>query len=124
MTGAIVNKFLEVFGLPENDDEEEYMDEEYIDEEEIDEPSIRIVVSDVTLLTIESTFSELIITSLNSLLFAVNNPAKSFINIFPLFVQFLNLANMYCKFRCSKVFLNTKRNKESCGGLNCINFGK
>ena len=41
MAGAIVNKFLEVFGLPEND-EEEYMDEEeYIDEEEIDEPSIR-----------------------------------------------------------------------------------
>ena len=41
MAGAIVNKFLEVFGLPESDDEEEYMDEEYIDEEEIDEPSIR-----------------------------------------------------------------------------------
>ena len=41
MAGAIVNKFLEVFGLPENDDEEEYMDEDYIDEEEIDEPSIR-----------------------------------------------------------------------------------
>ena len=42
MAGAIVNKFLEVFGLPENDDnEEEYMDEEYIDEEEYDEPSIR-----------------------------------------------------------------------------------
>ena len=37
MTGAIVNKFLEVFGLPENNDDEE----EYIDEEEIDEPSIR-----------------------------------------------------------------------------------
>lgn len=33
MAGAIVNKFLEVFGLPEND---EY-DEEYIDEEDIDE---------------------------------------------------------------------------------------
>ena len=42
MTGAIVNKFLEVFGLPDNDEnEEEYMDEEYIDEEEIDEPSIK-----------------------------------------------------------------------------------
>ena len=41
MAGAIVNKFLEVFGLPENDDEEEYMDEEYIDEEEIEEPSVR-----------------------------------------------------------------------------------
>ena len=41
MAGAIVNKFLEVFGLPENDDEEEYMDEEYIDDEEIDEPSVR-----------------------------------------------------------------------------------
>ena len=40
MAGAIVNKFLEVFGLPEND-EEEYMDEEYIDEEEIEEPSVR-----------------------------------------------------------------------------------
>ena len=42
MAGAIVNKFLEVFGLPENDEnEEEYMDEEYIDEEEIDEPRER-----------------------------------------------------------------------------------
>ena len=41
MAGAIVNKFLEVFGLPENDDvEDEYMDEEYI-EEEIDEPKER-----------------------------------------------------------------------------------
>ena len=28
MAGAIVNKFLEVFGLPENDDEEEYIDDE------------------------------------------------------------------------------------------------
>ena len=37
MAGAIVNKFLEVFGLPENDDEEEYMDEEYLDEEETEE---------------------------------------------------------------------------------------
>lgn len=36
MAGAIVNKFLEVFGLPENDDEE-YMDEEYLDEEETEE---------------------------------------------------------------------------------------
>ena len=36
MAGAIVNKFLEVFGLPDNDEnEEEYMDEEYIEEEEI-----------------------------------------------------------------------------------------
>ena len=34
MTGAIVNKFLEVFGLPENDENnEEYIDEE-IDEEQ------------------------------------------------------------------------------------------
>ena len=42
MAGAIVNKFLEVFGLPENDEnEEEYMDEEYIDDEEIDEPRER-----------------------------------------------------------------------------------
>ena len=42
MAGAIVNKFLEVFGLPENDEnEEDYMDEEYIDEEEIDEPRER-----------------------------------------------------------------------------------
>ena len=42
MAGAIVNKFLEVFGLPENDEnEEEYMDEEYIDDEEIEEPSVR-----------------------------------------------------------------------------------
>ena len=40
MAGAIVNKFLEVFGLPENDDEEEYMDEEYIDEEEVEEPKV------------------------------------------------------------------------------------
>lgn len=38
MAGAIVNKFLEVFGLPENDEnEEEYIDEEYIDEEETEE---------------------------------------------------------------------------------------
>ena len=38
MAGAIVNKFLEVFGLPENDEnEEEYMDEEYMDEEESEE---------------------------------------------------------------------------------------
>ena len=42
MTGAIVNKFLEVFGLPDNDEnEEEYMDEEYIEEEEIEEPRER-----------------------------------------------------------------------------------
>ena len=41
MAGAIVNKFLEVFGLPDNEDEEEYVDEEYIDEEEIDEPRER-----------------------------------------------------------------------------------
>ena len=34
MAGAIVNKFLEVFGLPENDDEEEYMDDEEIEEPE------------------------------------------------------------------------------------------
>ena len=41
MAGAIVNKFLEVFGLPENDDiEEEYIDEEYM-EEEIEEPKER-----------------------------------------------------------------------------------
>lgn len=34
MAGAIVNKFLEVFGLPENDEnDEEYVDEEYVDEE-------------------------------------------------------------------------------------------
>ena len=38
MAGAIVNKFLEVFGLPENDEnDEEYMDEEYMDEEENEE---------------------------------------------------------------------------------------
>lgn len=37
MAGAIVNKFLEVFGLPENDEnEEEYIDEE-IDEEQEEE---------------------------------------------------------------------------------------
>ena len=42
MAGAIVNKFLEVFGLPDNDEnEEEYMDEEYIEEEEIEEPRER-----------------------------------------------------------------------------------
>ena len=41
MAGAIVNKFLEVFGLPENDEnEEEYIDEEVIDEE-IEEPEER-----------------------------------------------------------------------------------
>lgn len=38
MAGAIVNKFLEVFGLPENDEnEEEYIDEEEIDEEQEEE---------------------------------------------------------------------------------------
>ena len=37
MAGAIVNKFLEVFGLPENDEnDEEYIDEE-IDEEQDEE---------------------------------------------------------------------------------------
>ncbi len=40
MAGAIVNKFLEVFGLPENDDEEEYIDEEEMDEE-VEEPRER-----------------------------------------------------------------------------------
>ena len=38
MAGAIVNKLLEVFGLPENDEnEEEHIDEELM-EEEIEEP--------------------------------------------------------------------------------------
>jgi len=42
MAGAIVNKFLEVFGLPENDEnEEEYIDEEEYVEEEIEEPRER-----------------------------------------------------------------------------------
>lgn len=40
MAGAIVNKFLEVFGLPENDDEEEYVDDEEV-EEGADEPEVR-----------------------------------------------------------------------------------
>ena len=40
MAGAIVNKFLEVFGLPENDDEEEYIDDEEV-EEGADEPEVR-----------------------------------------------------------------------------------
>ena len=40
MAGAIVNKFLEVFGLPENDDEEEYIDDEEM-EEGADEPEVR-----------------------------------------------------------------------------------
>ena len=39
MAGAIVNKFLEVFGLPEND-EEEYIDDEEV-EEGVDEPEVR-----------------------------------------------------------------------------------
>ena len=39
MAGAIVNKFLEVFGLPEND-EEEYIDDEEV-EEGADEPEVR-----------------------------------------------------------------------------------
>ena len=34
MAGAIVNKFLEVFGVNQNEEDEEYLDEEYIDEEE------------------------------------------------------------------------------------------
>ena len=35
MAGAIVNKFMEMFGIPENDEEneEEYIDEEVTDEE-------------------------------------------------------------------------------------------
>ena len=38
MAGAIVNKFLEVFGLPENDEnDEEYIDEEIDDVEEQEE---------------------------------------------------------------------------------------
>lgn len=38
MAGAIVNKFWEVFGVNQNEeDEEEYMDEEIIDEEEPEE---------------------------------------------------------------------------------------
>ena len=42
MTGAIVNKFWEVFGVNQNEEEdEEYLDEEYIDEEEIEEPRER-----------------------------------------------------------------------------------
>ena len=40
MAGAIVNKFLEVFGLPESNDEEEYLDEEEL-EEELEEPKER-----------------------------------------------------------------------------------
>jgi len=40
MAGAIVNKFLEVFGLPENNDEEEYVDDEEV-EEGADEPEVR-----------------------------------------------------------------------------------
>ena len=40
MTGAIVNKFWEVFGVNQNEEDEEYLDEEYIDEEEIEEPKI------------------------------------------------------------------------------------
>ena len=41
MTGAIVNKFWEVFGINQNEEDEEYLDEEYIDEEEIEEPKER-----------------------------------------------------------------------------------
>jgi len=41
MTGAIVNKFLEVFGLPENDENEEEYIEEELDNEEIEEPEER-----------------------------------------------------------------------------------
>ena len=41
MAGAIVNKFLEVFGLPENNnEEEEYLDEEVMDDE-IEAPEVR-----------------------------------------------------------------------------------
>lgn len=42
MAGAIVNKFLEVFGLPENDEnEEEYVDEEEMEEETDEQPEER-----------------------------------------------------------------------------------
>ena len=37
MTGAIVNKFWEVFGVNQNEEDEEYLDEDYIDEEEREE---------------------------------------------------------------------------------------
>ena len=37
MTGAIVNKFWEVFGVNQNEEDEEYIDEEYIDEEDDEE---------------------------------------------------------------------------------------
>ena len=40
MTGAIVNKFWEVFGINQNEEDEEYLDEEYIDEEEVEEPRV------------------------------------------------------------------------------------
>ena len=53
MAGAIVNKFLEVFGLPENDEnEEEYIDDEELDEE-IDEPTgpAILVVDDLGVIT-------------------------------------------------------------------------
>ena len=41
MTGAIVNKFWEVFGVNQEDDDEEYLDDEYIDDGDIEEPKER-----------------------------------------------------------------------------------
>ena len=41
MTGAIVNKFWEVFGVNQVEEDDEYIDDEYIDDEEIEEPKER-----------------------------------------------------------------------------------
>ena len=41
MAGAIVNKFWEVFGVNQNEEDEDYIEEDVLDEEEQDEPEER-----------------------------------------------------------------------------------
>lgn len=48
MAGAIVNKFWEVFGMNEKEEDEDYIDEEVMDEEEQEEPEERGFSSFIT----------------------------------------------------------------------------
>lgn len=48
MAGAIVNKFWEVFGMNQNEEDEDYIDEEVVDEEENEEPEERGFSSFIT----------------------------------------------------------------------------
>ena len=87
------------------------------------EPSIRIVVSGVIFETRESMCFGVIVMLVCCLLFSVSSFDNWLMNWLPLFWQFGNRANMYCRLRCSNVFFSTVVNSESCCGLNCISFG-